>query len=450
MKLSMAWPIVAALTLVCPIRVGVLAAEKSKANTPRPDPAGAITMLEKVARLAHVEVRATGISEAYANAMARTVESARAVAVEQFGFDMPELIYVTAAVKPAEATRLFNDGEDHINLTVPAEEKLQRPAVTGTFHVYGFCHEVGHLAMYRPIHQRTWLSAPGAEGWAHYAGSRILEAVYAREGEKLWPDAYNYLEDGMARLRLQLAGPKPDATTRAAGLWLALGEIVGDKALAPVFASWGKLELDQANPGSQLGKALTVHGDKERLEGWWRRAEPTLVVASAKSGFAVQTKASVQLKTPPRELANDDGVPAGKRSMAGSGHTVQFEAGGGSLYLTGVRVFGSRYGQPTAPRENAFVWLCDSEFKLIAAFPFPYASFKRGEDQWVTVPVKPTRVPSKFIICVGFNPTATKGVYVYHDGAGGGNSFAALPGRKGAPFAKGDWLVRAVVQEAAD
>ena len=140
--------------------------------------ANAAAPAEKVTRLAHVEVTTTGISDAYAHAIARTVETARAVAIEQFGFDMPETIYVSAVADPKNGTRLFNDGEDHINLTIPSEEKLQRPAVTGTFQLYGFCHEVGHLAMYRVIHQRKWLSSAGAEGWAHYAGSRILDAVY--------------------------------------------------------------------------------------------------------------------------------------------------------------------------------------------------------------------------------------------------------------------------------
>src|ERR1035437_1435748 len=248
------------------------------------------TPVEKVTRLAHVEVTTTGISDAYANAIARTVAAARAAAIEQFGFDLPETIHVSAVASPRNATRLFNDGEDHINLTVPSEDKLRRPAVTGTVSLYGFCHEIGHLAMYRVIHQRKWLSSAGAEGWAHYAGARILDVVYAREGEKLWPDAYNYLEDGMARLRKQLAAPKPDPTVQAAGLWLSLGEILGDKGLAPLFAPGEKRQVDESQPGTELGTALMARGDKERLGAWWQKAEPVLVVASPKSGFAAQSK----------------------------------------------------------------------------------------------------------------------------------------------------------------
>jgi RNA polymerase sigma-70 factor (ECF subfamily) len=63
------------------------------------------------------------------------------------------------------------------------------------------------------------------------------------------------------------------------------------------------------------------------------------------------------------------------------------------------------------------------------------------------VPVDPTWVPARFIVCVGFNPTATKGVYVHHDGATDGGSFVGLPGREGKPFDKGDWLIRAVLRQ---
>jgi hypothetical protein len=133
--------------------------------------------------------------------------------------------------------------------------------------------------------------------------------------------------------------------------------------------------------------------------------------------------------------------------VAGSGHAVRFTALGTNSYLTAVRLFGSRYGQAAPPKEDAFVWLCDGDFKLIATFPFPYSTFERGDARWVTIPIKPTLVPQRFVVCVGFNPTATKGVLVHHDTAGSGDSFLGLPGRKGQLFQTGDWLLRAIVQE---
>ncbi len=179
-------------------------------------------------------------------------------------------------------------------------------------------------------------------------------------------------------------------------------------------------------------------------------AGPGAAYAADSTREASIPTAPPKLSSEQKELAHDDGASAGKRSVAGSGHGVRFEAPGKNFYLTAVRVFGSRYGQPAPPPDKAYVWLCDSDFKLLSVFPFPYGTFQRGDPQWVTISVKPTRVPQRFIVCVGFNPTATKGVYVHHDSGGSGNSLLGLPGRDSQAFEKGDWLIRAVVQQAAE
>ena len=180
----------------------------------------------------------------------------------------------------------------------------------------------------------------------------------------------------------------------------------------------------------------------------------TLCLAGLGSAYAADASREASTEAPApklspaqKELAHDDGASTGKRSVAGSGHAVRFEAHSKNCYLTAVRIYGSRYGQPAPPAENAYIWLCDADFKLLSPFPFSYANFERGNEKWVTIPIKPIRVPQRFIIGVGFNPTATKGVYVHHDAAGSGNSLLGLPGRDSRPFEKGDWLIRAVVQE---
>ncbi len=164
-----------------------------------------------------------------------------------------------------------------------------------------------------------------------------------------------------------------------------------------------------------------------------------LMLLCANVGTAKENKPADQS----RELAHDDGQSAGKRSIAGSGHAVRFEAPGDSWYLTEVRIYGSRYGYPAPPKENFHVWLCDKDFKVISDNPFPYSKFPYGDPSWVTLKIKPTRVPAEFIVCVGFNPEATKGVYVHYDAEGSGNSLVGLPGRDGKDFEKGDWLIRA-------
>ena len=108
---------------------------------------------------------------------------------------------------------------------------------------------------------------------------------------------------------------------------------------------------------------------------------------------------------------------------------------------------GSRYGARSAPKEPFHVWLCDADFKAIADFSFPYAIFGRGGPKWVRLRVKPTNVPPEFIVCVGFNPSSTKGVFVSRDAEGSGNSLTGLPGTGGRAFRPGDWMIRAEVDQ---
>ncbi len=139
--------------------------------------------------------------------------------------------------------------------------------------------------------------------------------------------------------------------------------------------------------------------------------------------------------------------PEGGLCGSSGGHAVKFEAKGTNWFLTDVRIFGARYGSFWAPKENFHVWACDDHLNPIADFPFPYSSFARGRERWVSLKTRPCRVPQQFAICVGFNATGSKGVYVSHDKTGSGRSLTALPGRNAAPFTKGDWLIRARLDE---
>lgn len=402
---------------------------------------------EATCRLDHTVVSYSGISREHAKAIARTVETARDLAVERFGFDMPETIRVNVTCDPKAAVRLFNDGQDRFSLTVRSQRDLRKPSTTGIFHLYGMCHEVGHLAMSRPISDHGWMTTAAAEGWAHYLGSRIVDGVYAREGRKLWPDAYDYRADGTKRLKRQLARKKQDPVTKGAGVWKELVEIVGDKNIAKIFKAWGQVAVDPADPGAAVRKALlAAHSDK-RLPNWWDKAEPVFIFKRPESVFAARTAKPKELAARPVQLVHDDGTSAGKWSFSGGGHALRFKVDGPDWYLTEVKVFGSRYGRPQPPKEDFHLWLCDKDFKMIADFPFPYSKFAGGRATWVKLPIKPTNVPAEFIICVGFNPTGTKGIFVHHDKEGSGNSLGGLPGRGGRDFRQGDWLIRVSVRQ---
>jgi RNA polymerase sigma-70 factor (ECF subfamily) len=157
-----------------------------------------------------------------------------------------------------------------------------------------------------------------------------------------------------------------------------------------------------------------------------------------------QTVSLSQLSGKPQELKRDDGKPAGKKSFP-MGHAVAFEAPGDAYYMTSVRIHGARYGYTQPPKEDFHVTLCDADFATIADFPFAYSKFQRGDSNWVSLRVKPTKVPRNFVLCVNFNPTRTKGVYVSHDAEG--KALVGLPDKPSGTFSGGDWLIRVSVDQ---
>jgi len=146
-------------------------------------------------------------------------------------------------------------------------------------------------------------------------------------------------------------------------------------------------------------------------------------------------------------LKYDDGTMEGKRSMAGSGHAILFSKPVGEWYLTKVHIYGSRYGYPQAPRENFKIYVCDIDMNVIKEVEAPYSRFQRGVRRWVFVDIPRIKIPDEFYICVSFNPTQTKGVYVGVDeNITESHSKNALPSSHLEDIrGKFDWMIRAVL-----
>jgi hypothetical protein len=238
----------------------------------------------------HVVVSYAGINKAYAQAIARIVTMARATAIEEFGFDMPATINVKIVVNAAgqQGTRLWTNGRDGIFLNIRSQQDLRKPQEGGVYNIYGMCHEVGHIAMYRLTHgPPRWMKPEAAEGWAHYFGSRVVDVVYAQEGAMLWPDPYDYDADGMKRLNAQIAAlkrpaadpdAKPSGIERSAAAWKRLVDAIGDKGAAPVFTAWGKMKHDPAGSAASLDRALATIARDRCMTTWWQEARDVLML----------------------------------------------------------------------------------------------------------------------------------------------------------------------------
>jgi len=399
----------------------------------------------------HTIIDFKGTNNAYANAIGQIVETAREISKNEFGFDMPETVNVSIECDATKKLQLWNDGNDRIYLVLSKPEQLHKPSETGVFQIYGFCHEIGHMAMYRTLKERFWMKGDAAEGWAHFCGSYIIDKVYEKCGESLWPDAYDYRADGMKRLNTQLASPNPDTVTICAGKWRELSDLIGKKSIPILFQTWEKAasNIDPANPNITLKLALPVPSDSSRatqLDEWFKGFAKDYIVAIKPSNVPLQTVNQNALSSKSLSLKYDDGTSDGMQSIAGSGHTIFFDVPAGKeYYLTQISIYGSRYGYPQAPREDFYISLCDGNLKPIKTWRKPYGLFERGNPQWYKIVIEPTRVSQRFAICFNFNPTATKGIYVHRDDSTSGHSAVALPGGSFNIMPKGDWMIRVEV-----
>lgn len=391
----------------------------------------------------HVRVNYSGINPRQAESIAKVISTARQVYVAEFAADMPATVIAEVECGSSHPTRLYTDGRDHIFLSLSSARKLAPPPASGVFNLYGLCHELGHVMMYRLLKERDWMTSAAAEGWAHYAGSVVVDAVYAAEGQSIWFDPYDYRADGTMRLERQLAAERPSKVDRGAGLWRDLERIIGRRGFAKLFTAWQAAAIDPAKPEEAL-LATAVKSFPQRemaLTTWWRKAAPLFVQPVSVSRTKAVRVSTDRLTGEPLELAYDDDADEGKRSIAGGGHARKYTAPGESWYVSAVSVYGARYGRPR--QTGTFdVALCDAEMQRITIWKKPYMTFERGPSQWVRMEVEPTRVPREFYICLDFRPTATKGVYVAYDDSTRGNSLVAKPGRPGSPFEHGDWMIR--------
>ncbi len=301
-------------------------------------------------------------------------------------------------------------------------------------------HEFCHSYVNQHIYARTAALEP--------AGTRLFSRVQGRMKRMAYGNWETMLHESVVRaavVRYLEATQGHEAATRQVQQEIQRGFL------------WMK-ELSQllADYESQREKYPRFEAFMPRIVEFFNRTAEQMPAASEaspstlpKSSFAARTADVGQLRGQPKELAQDDGQPAGKQSIGGNGHAVRFAAPGENWYLTTVKIHGARYGARNPPNEDFHIWLCDTDFKVIADFPFPYARFARGPEQWVTFEVKPTQVPAQFNIVVGFNPTASKGVYVSYDRLPSDQSFTGLPGAKPRNFPSGDWLIRATVDQGA-
>jgi len=178
-------------------------------------------------------------------------------------------------------------------------------------------------------------------------------------------------------------------------------------------------------------------------------AAPMTVALSATADEPTPAK---KAPSNPLLLKYGDGKADGKKSIAGSGEMILFELPGDTGSVRAVRVHGSRYGYPQAPKEDIEVTLLSEDMsEVLHTELVPYSLFKRSKARWTHLPFRdPIEVPKKFWVVLSFNAEKTKGVYVSYDTSTKGEfsriGFSDEDARE--TGFEGDWMVQVLLAKA--
>lgn len=217
--------------------------------------------------------------------------------------------------------------------------------------------------------------------------------------------------------------------------------------LAPGETSEETITLEPKNPAAENADSKPAKEKADKGQGRLDSPRPVPAVFAAEQVTEKKNAA-------PGILGYGDGKPDGKKSLGGSGEMIRFELPEGVTKIKGIRIHGSRYGYPQAPKEDfEITFLNDNRDETLHVEAAPYRLFNRGKEQWVRIPFKSEiELPRKFWVCLNFNAERTKGVYVSYDTSTKGEySRTGLPGDKEPPKEtdfKGDWMVQLILSPA--
>jgi hypothetical protein len=390
----------------------------------------------------HVVVRYSDISDDYAAALARVAEAARAIAIDKYAFDMPQSI--TIHVVTGESPSLTSSAKGEMTLVVRSEADLRRPTDSGFLAIYNVCREVARTALARSMRRYVWLSPSGYEGWIQYLASRLVDDVAVQEGPDLWPDKYDYIADGTQRVKKRYEGVTDNTIWQGTLMWSALGDIVGDKGFARVFAAWGVLSPNPQKPTAAVRRAFLQAVPGEAAADWWAKAEPLLVQAFPKARLG----SDATLVGQPTVLSHDKGEAVQALAIPAEGCAVGFEVDSDDWYRTGIDVYGARSIQGGPAKKILNIWLCDEHLQEIARFSQSASAFPINGQGLMSVKISGIRVPRAFLVCVSSVPPGDGDILISTCGGDASYNFTGMPDGDLTPCPGGNWMIRATVDRS--
>lgn len=212
--------------------------------------------------------------EKYALASIKVLELVREKAIES-GFDLPDKIKFE--IKRTDRNVLWVDKKSLNKITweYTSLDNFLPPSKSKKKNVYGLCHEIGHLCMYRTFYKNNlYLSYNYRESWADYFGNLMIDSVYHKLGTDIWPEPHNYTKtSGMTFLRNRISNNNPNLKefNACSQFWIELSDKIG-------FANYNDFfnhitstmrTLDDKKSGYAI--IISKYIDEENIDDWFNK-----------------------------------------------------------------------------------------------------------------------------------------------------------------------------------
>lgn len=194
-----------------------------------------------------------------------------------------------------------------------------------------------------------------------------------------------------------------------------------------VFVGWAKSTAPHSTLGLPRGEERPAGSGRE----WMIRA--------------VLTRKPLRDAVKEMVLRFDDGEMAGRQSLGGSGHVVEFRKPSGTWWIESILLHGQLYGGGYDPKTTDFDFaIATPKMNPLHEQTASYALFSRKGFSWAEVSLaEPVKAPSRFRVVVDFDPGRTKGVYLgYTETRKASHSFTGCIGGSASPWSKGEWMIR--------
>lgn len=360
---------------------------------------------------------------------------------EIFGVTFPAPLWLIIRPVEAEQSSLYTDSERRIWVDLADIADL---APDSSYNwTYGVAHEIGHIALHQYAPSGLQVPEDVDQGFAHYAGSVVLDYIWEQLGPAGYPTPFDYSWVGTPRLdhdcgSLHRFGGGSACVFRAASTQGSHEEVL--RAL--------ETAMDRADEDHPL-----IGEVRAEVAGRW--GEPAIAALGA---IEPQLPAPLEGEGDHRACAGGGSEPEWHRCGTGTAgeldvakhlahQAVAFHLPGPGR-LVGIQAQLAEFdGQPERP---ALLWVLDGSFQPIARLPGRSAVPLDEPSDWVPLLGGDyvVHVPEDFVVCVDSDGD---GSIVRSDPSSTGHSFMAAPGGALVAHPDGDWMIRVrVVDDPKD